>query len=236
MTTKRQSRRKNGTKDRPGKTPAASFWAAHLEALQESAGHVYISYTRLLARITELARQAVGDLVAPGSGLTGVALGGRVLVEVGTVDQMRAVKLVFPVAPAPFNRWFRCSWQARWSIQVETETRALWETLVAAAEPQLADVAPFEEATLFLRYVRPRSVDADAFDYSVKYLVDALVRAGMLAGDEGNRLRYQVEVVTDPQSAGSVELIIVEGDALSHPQFVPVEVGAVLPERVNARE
>lgn len=204
---------------RPEENPAGSFWHGHLERLQERAAQLYLSYTGLLAEIAEAAGHLAGSRACRGAGEPAVPVA---QVELGEVGGMRAVRMVFPVVPAPFNRWFRRSQLARWSLEVDAETRALWETLVAAAMPGFDGVGPFEKATLFIRHVRPEPLDADAIDYTVKYLVDALVLAGLLAGDSGEQLEYHVKVVTDPRSQGFVEVTAVEGSAFSPPGFVPL--------------
>lgn len=118
------------------------------------------------------------------------------------------LRLSFPVSPVPFNRWFRVDPSRPWTVQLEVETRQMWRELVEAALGDLCclDVFPIAQASVWFTFRRRRRVDADAFDYTVKYVLDALVEVGVLSGDSWDRVEYSVRVV--PSEVDSVEVLV----------------------------
>ncbi|MEW5932516.1 MAG: hypothetical protein AB1816_02900 [Bacillota bacterium] len=102
-----------------------------------------------------------------------------------------AVCMVFEVSWLPFNRWFRVYRQIPLTGEADRETRMLWHDLVAEAAEQLGSVACLGEAFVAFRFVRKVPVDGDAFDYTVKYLLDAFQAAGLLTSDR--KIVYAVE-------------------------------------------
>jgi hypothetical protein len=125
----------------------------------------------------------------------------------GTGDHPE-LRLSFPVSPVPFNRWFRTDPSRPWTVQLDVEVRQMWRELVEEALVGLGDAGlfPIGKASVHFTFRRRRRVDADAFDYTVKYVLDALVEGGVLSGDACDRVKYSVEVV--PSEVEGVEVVV----------------------------
>lgn len=149
----------------------------YLSALQ-------VAYTALLRQLHRVERAAQG-LGAGGEGQ-------RVAQVWAWYDRETCVVcMVFEVSWLPFNRWFRVYRQIPLTGEADRETRMLWHDLVTEAVEQLGSTACLDEAFIVFKFVRKVPVDGDAFDYTVKYLLDAFQAAGLLSSDR--KIVYAVE-------------------------------------------
>lgn len=141
--------------------------------------------------------------------------GGRVQRVTGATAELicgprgyAGLRMVFSVSPVPFNRWFRTDPSRPWTVQLDVEVRQMWRELVEEALAGLGDAGlfPIGKASVHFTFRRRRRVDADAFDYTVKYVLDALVERGVLSGDACDGVKYSVEVV--PSEVEGVEVVV----------------------------
>lgn len=90
------------------------------------------------------------------------------------------------------------------SVREAVHRRVKIEAIVQGIEP----VSP--PARLTLRYVFPdaRARDPDNFAIVGKPIVDGLVRAGILAGDDAARLIERVEIVTDRDTGRRLDVVL----------------------------
>lgn len=99
------------------------------------------------------------------------------------------------------------------TAEADRETRMLWQELLAEAVKQLGGVSCLDEAFVAFRFVRRVPVDGDAFDYAVKYLLDAFQAAGLLTSDR--RIVYAVE--QQPGDPERIEVKIMPLEAWQSP-------------------
>ena len=120
------------------------------------------------------------------------------------------VRLVMPGVPPSLNAWSRWHWGKR---------KAYLDRLAAsvAALACAARVPRFERAVVEVTYYFPDRRRRDKDNYSGKFLLDALCRAGVLADDCARLTRLpepvfsldrgfpRTEVVVRPREAGTAE-------------------------------
>lgn len=157
-----------------------------LAVAQKYLSALQMAYTALLRQLHRV------EKAAQGSGAEGERQ--RVArVRAWHDRETSAVCMVFEVSWLPFNRWFRVYRQIPLTGEADRETRMLWHDLVTEAVEQLGSVACLDEAFVVFKFVRKIPVDGDAFDYTVKYVLDAFQAAGLLSSDR--KVVYAVELV-----------------------------------------
>jgi hypothetical protein len=101
--------------------------------------------------------------------------------------------ILFQLACPPVNRWFRRNKTVAATLHADYQMQVLWIELAQEAAGQLGGVQ-FKKAALGVRFITDPRVDADAFDYTLKYLIDGLCAAGILASDGQEALVHFVRV------------------------------------------
>jgi hypothetical protein len=125
-----------------------------------------------------------------------VKVGGErpaIRIEVKQDPESKAVRITFGVGCLPVNRWFRRNTSFSAALDADYQMQVLWIELAQEAARQLNGVC-FEKAAMMVRFIVRTRADADAFDYVLKYVVDGLRAAGILASDTSDALLHLVEV------------------------------------------